>query len=1111
MNVATARNFVLRMGVALLVTATLALGATSPAAAQGVTTGAIRGRILDTTGQPIQGAVVMLTNRNSGARFQGTTGNTGAFFIANVVIGPYIMDARAIGHQPAGRNDLVIGLGQVANIELRLQAVAIEVAAITTVAEADNALMAPSRTGPISVVSENLVRNLPTINRNFMDFTRTNSQVNGGSIAGQSDRFNQLQIDGGSNGDLFGLNSSNSQPGGKNGSRAISIEAVQEVQVLIAPYDNIRQGSFTGGLINAVTKSGTNEFHGTAFYTRQGDALVGADSAGGQPTDFSLDQYGFSLGGPIIRDRLHFFVSGEWRAQTAPFGGVVVIGTDTTGGKDSVNVGIRNATAERVRDFTNTTYGFNPGGYGRPAIPNPDMNLFAKLSAQIGSSSQVELSFNRQKSSQFITAHLPGNSSLTNIRDGYQYDNTGYDNASYTNGMRLRLNTPFASRFTNELLVSYNYFSDVREMSAPQPMVVVGADRHSTAPTAVCTPFAVPVVTTGCPTTFLSMGGERFSHDNVLNQKILEVSDNVTVSLGSHVLTIGGRAERFSFLNRFWAARYGAWSFADTTAFFAGTPSRYEIALPGSAVDPINGRTDGPIANFVFSQYGAYAQDQFQATSALTLTLGLRVDFQGLPAPAYNPRIDSAAVTAGPNAGQLFGVRTDTKITHATLVSPRFGFNYALNSDRSSVLRGGIGVFSGRTPYVWASNAYTNTGLEQVLLVCDGALTTAGGSLDTVPIFSFDPTQQPTNCGAGSSTAGLTAASPQIVYFDQNFRLPQNLRASIGLDRRLPWGLLGSFDVLYSRALNQFILEDVNLVPGGTSLGEASRHLYGTLSATSSSTTPRRATAAARDVIRQFNSNRDYAYSFTAGLNKRFSNGMEFSAGYTFSHAYDLISATSDISNSTLRFSILDGTFADRRLRPSFWDTPHSVRLSGAVDLPAGVRFALIYSGTSGRPYSWTSSSDLNADGFAGNDLIYVPVNAQDISLANSAQWTTLDNFIKNEPCLNRQRGHIMSRTSCRNPWRGLVDAKAIKSFRTVRGQSMEVMASVYNVLSLLGVGGKIYTVTGFENASLLTRTGYSTALSRGIYSLDGAGRAKMNQDINASRWKLELGARYIF
>jgi len=1119
MNVATARNFVLRMGVASLVTAVLVLGTASRAVAQGVTTGAVRGRILDTTGQPIPGASVIVTNRNSGTRFQGTSSNNGAFFVANVVIGPYIVEARAIGHRPASKNDVVVTLGQVAEVDLRLEAVTIEVAPITAVAEADNALLAPSRTGPIAVVSENLVHNLPTIGRNFMDFTRTNSAVNnvgGGrsSIAGQSDRFNQLQIDGGSNGDLFGLNASEGQPGGKNGSRSISIEAVQEVQVLVAPFD-IRQGGFTGGLINAVTRSGTNQFHGSAFYSLQNDGLVGKDSAGGKATDFSLHYQGFSVGGPIIRDRLHFFVSTEWRTRNEPFGGVVVIGTDTTGGKDSLNVGIRNATAQRVRDYTTATYGYDPGTFGRPTIPTPDMNLFAKLSGQLGSRGQVELSFNHQKSSQFITLHSPGASSVTNIRDGYQFDNTGYDNASKTNGMRLRFNTPFGSRFTNELITSYNYFSDVRQMRAPAPMIVVGGDRRN--PLLPCTPFATPAVTTGCPTTFLSMGGERFSHDNALNQKILEIADNLTISMGNHVFTVGGRIERFNFLNRFWAARYGAWSFADTTAYFAGTPSRYEIALPGFAIDTIRGRKDGPIADFIFTQYGTYAQDQITASRNLTLTFGMRLDFTGLPSPAYNSRIDSAAVTVGPNAGQLFGVRTDTKITNARLFSPRFGFNLALANDRSTVMRGGIGVFTGRTPYVWASNAYTNTGLEQVLLVCDGPLAGgAGGTTDTVPTFSMARDSQPTHCGAGSSAAGLAAAVPQIVYFDKNFKLPQQLRASIGVDRRLPWGLLGSFDALYSRALNQFLLEDVNLVEGGTSVGEDGRRLYGTLSGTSSGSTPRRATTAARDVIRQFNSNRDYAYSLTAQFIKRFSNSMEFTAGYTFAHSYDLISSTSDISNSNLNFSTLDGTFANRNLRPSFYDIPHSVRFSGTFDLPAGVRFALFYTGTSGRPYAWRYGSDVNGDGFSGNDLVYVPVNAQDISLANPAQWTALNNFINSEPCLNSQRGHIMQRTSCRNPWRTFVDARAVKSFRTLRGQSVEVTASMFNLLSFLGIGGKIYSVTSNENIAMLNRTGYADglagrpALGRGIYSLALPAQLKF-QDVNASRWKLELGARYIF
>ncbi len=1109
MSVATARTFVLRVGVASLVTLGLAVGIVSRASAQGVTTGAVPGRVLDTAGQPIVGATVQLVNRNSGTRFLGASSTNGTFFVANVVIGPYLLEARAIGYRPAGRSDLVVTLGQVADVELRLEAATIEVAAITANAEADNALLAPSRTGPIAVVDSNLVRNLPSLNRNFIDFTKTNSLVNGGSIAGQSDRFNQLQIDGGSNGDLFGLNASGGQPGGRNNSRPLSIEAVQEVQVLVAPFD-VRQGGFTGGLINAVTKSGSNTLHGSAFYSFQNQNLVGKDSLGGRITDFSTAYYGFSVGGPIVRDRLHFFASGEWRTNHSPFTGVTVIGTDTLAGKDSVNVGIRQRTAERVQQHTDSAFGFDPGGFARPTIPNPDMNFFAKLSAQVGSRGQAELSFNHVKSDLLILVHSPTAPSLTNIRDGYQFDNSGYDNASHTNGMRFRLNTPFGSAFTNELIASYNYFSDVRQMGTARPIVEIGADRRNIA--AACTPFTVPVVTTGCPTTFLALGGERFSHANILNQKILEIADNLTIEAGPHILTLGGRAERFSFLNVFFPAKLGAWSFADTTAYFNNTPSRYEIALPGYYIDSVRGRTDGPIANFVFSQYGIYGQDQIRASRGFTLTLGARLDFTGLPRPSYNSRIDSAVVTAGPSAGQLFGVRTDTKITNAMLFSPRLGFNFDPNGDRSTVVRGGIGIFSGRTPYVWASNAYTNTGLEQVTLICDGALTTAGGATDTVPTFSFDPAAQPTHCGAGSGAAGLAAAVPSIVYFDRNFHLPQNLRASVGVDRKLPWGLVGSFDGLYSRAINQFLLTDVNLVQGGTSFGEGNRPMYGTISATSSTATPRRATAAARDVIKQYNSNRDYSYSLTFQLNKRFSNDMEFTAGYTFSHAFDLISGTSDISNSLLRFSILDGTLANRNLRPSLWDTPHSVRFSGAANLPYGVRLALFYTGSSGRPYAYTSASDLNADGLAGNDLIYVPLNQQDISLATPSQWTTLNNYINNEPCLNKQLGQVIQRTSCRNPWRSFVDARAVKSFNTVRGQSVEVTASLFNVLSFLGVGGKIYSVTGFENANLLSLSRYDAVLGRGVYTLSLPNNGQRTaQDVFSSRWKLELGARYMF
>lgn len=1082
MSVVTARAFGVRTGLAILVSAVLGLGLTAKAGAQGVTTGAVRGRVLDTSGQPVVGSTVVLTNRNSGSRYLGSTSANGSYFIANVVIGPYMLQARAIGFRPAGRSDVVVNLGQVTEIELRLEPATIEVEAITTTGVAENTLLAPSRTGPIAVVDSNLIKNLPSLNRNFLDFSRTSSLVNGSSIAGQSDRFNQLQIDGGSNGDLFGLNSSGGVPGGRNNSRPLSMEAVQEVQVLIAPFD-VRQGGFTGGLINAVTKSGSNEFHGSAFYSLQDDALVGKDSAGTAAGEFSLGYYGFSVGGPIIRDRLHFFAAGEWRRQEQPFGGNVVIGTDTTGGLDSVGVGIRNATAQRVRDYTTTTHGFDPGAFGRPTIPNPDQNIFAKLSMQLGSRSQAELSYNRVRSNVAVLVHDPTGANPTRLREGYQYDASGYGNASQTNGMRGRLNTPIGSRLTNELIVSYNALKDEREMGSRRPVIIVGADRRAT-PTAN-------------PTTFLAIGGERFSHANLLEQNILEIANNLTIDLGNHNVTVGGRIERFNFLNVFFPASLGAWFFPDTTAYFTNAPTRYERALPASAIDTL-GRTDGPIADFVFSQYGFYAQDAFRPSRGLTLTFGLRLDVTGLPQPTYNTRIDSAAVTVGPNAGGLFGVRTDNRPTNALLISPRFGFNYDPHGDRSTVVRGGAGIFSGRTPYVWASNAFTNTGLEQTQLTCT---TTTG-----LPTFTVDPDNQPSACPTG----GLTTTTPSIVFFDKDFKLPQNLRLSLGVDRRLPWGVLGTVDGLYTRAINQFLLEDVNLVPGGTSTGEGNRQLYGTLSGTSSTATPRRATTAARDVLRQFNSNEDYSYSVTFGLNKSFSNSMQFTASYTFAHAYDLISGTSDISNSLLNFSTLDGTFTNRDLTPSLWDIPHSIRFSGSANIPWGVRVSLFYTGNSGRPYTYRYGSDVNADGFNGNDLLYVPLNQGDISLNNPAQYPLLDAYINNEPCLREARGTTIKRGACRNPWRSFVDARAVKSFNTIRGQSVEVSASMFNLLSFLGIGGKIYNVTGFENTPLLNLARYSAALGRGVYNLALPSQLKF-QDVNASRWKLELGARYIF
>ena len=1087
MSVATALNRVFRVVSVGFVALTAALLLTSNASAQGVTTGAVRGRITDTQGQPVPSATVLVNSLEGTSRYSTTTSSNGSFFVPNVIVGPYAVEARAIGFRSARRTDVVVTLGQATDVQLRLEAAAVELEGITVAGAGEDPELNPTRTGVTAFVSQNLVENLPSLNRNFSDFTRTSALVNRNSIAGQADRYNSLQIDGGSNGDLFGLNASGGSPGGRNDSRALSVEAVKEFQVLIAPYD-VRQGGFTGGLINAVTRSGTNEFHGSIFGYAQDDALQGNDTLGVGASELDRTYYGFSVGGPIVKDRLHFFASAEWRRQEEAYTSVTsgqvryLEPGDTVGFESST--GLNAKTAERLRSYAINTLGFDPGNPYRPMIPNPDRNLFFKLSAQFGTGHQAELSYNNVQSNLNVLTHDPFNANPTRLREGYQFDQSGYYNTSENQSFRARLNSRLGSRTTNEIIASLYKIDDAREMPNRISLMIIGAD-------SVGAHFA--------------MGGERFSQANTLAQNVFELQENLTHTMGSHVLTIGGRVEQFKFENVFFPASLGAWYFPDTTRFFAGNPQRYERALPGSYADSVNGRTDGPIADFTFRQYGGYLQDQITASRGLTLTFGLRADFTSLPAPSYNQRLDTTNVVAGPRAGEDFGVRTDVRPTNTWLFSPRFGFNYDVRGDRSLFIRGGAGIFSGRTPYVWASNAYTNTGLEQTQLTCDGAFSNTSGLTDTVPTFTFDPNAQPTTCRGPSTALALPRAG--IVYFDKNFKLPQVFRLSLGADIALPWQMTGTVDGMYGKSINQFLLEDVNLIEGGTSIGEGNRRLYGTMAGTGS--TPRREiNSVANDVLRQYNSNQDYQFSIKFGLIKRFTN-LEFQAEYAYMRSYDLISPTSDISNSLLNFATLDGTMHNRNLTPSFFDTPHNIRLSGTASLPYQFQVSLFYTGSSGRPYAYRYNTDVNGDNFSGNDLFYVPVNSSDISMANPAQYAQLDAFINGEECLREQRGRIMRRNSCRNPWQSFLDARVAKSFHTIRTQSVEFTANIYNVLSLLGIGGILRTTSSNENIAILNRTGYNTTLGRGIYTLQLPPRNVVQYP--ASRWKLEFGARYSF
>ena len=1097
------KRFVWSCGV--LATVALLLPARD-GAAQGVTSAAVAGRITDEAGAPVPAAQVTLVNGSTGQRYAARSREDGRYSFENVDVGgPYTLAVRALGFEPKTSTPLTLQLGQRFIQDLKVKRAAVELAGVI-VETSSNPLLSAARTGAQTFISDSALRRLPTLNRAFNDFVNTSPQIvktpgGGTSFTGQNDRFNNIQIDGTVNNDLFALGASNQIPGGGVNARPLSIEAVKEYQVLVAPFD-VRQGGFVGGLINAVTKSGTNRFHGSAFGYMQNENFVGKDTNGiSVPVaDYKQQQYGFSLGGPIIRDRLHFFVTGDFRHDNRPFATSIQLGPtgDTTG------VGITQARFDSVQQILTTQYGFDPGTWRAPQINNPETNLFGKLDLELGTNSHVEVSgtivnVNQDKLIHTYRSGFVQPPSLSNARDGYELSGSGYYMKDETRTVRGKWTAMFGNRVSNEFIVGRTTIADNRPPVSNHPLILVGGNSAGT---------------------YIAVGAERFSHANSLDQRVVEVTDNVTVPAGKHLLTLGTHNEFIHFRNVFFPASMGIWNFANPAALAAGTPNLYARALPGAL------RPDGPVADFDVTQIGFYGEDRFSPIPNLTLTAGLRLDVPTLPAPAFNSALDTGV--AFPALGGT-GVDTRSSPSGNILWSPRLGFNYDVGGRQETILRGGVGIFSGRPPYVWVSNAYGNTGLEQQTVFCNGAASSAnnGSLVDTVPAFTVDPNAQPTTCG-GTNQVGPSAAASSIVFYDPNFKFPQALKLAIGADRVLPWNLFATVDFIFTKAINQYYLQDVNLRGiQSASNGEAGRPLYGTINPATGGATVLRVTNRANDIIENRNVSKDQSTSLAFQLQKRFSDRLEFNAAYTYSHALDVMSMTSDITSSNFAFGALDGTIENRNLRTSAFNRPHKVTISGTVDTPFGARFSLTYNGVSGTPFTYVVSGDANADGVFGNDLVYVARNRADMSMDGNggsvagfgtvaqqdSVFGLLNNYINGEPCLRDNRGRLLPRNSCRNPWQNLLNARLSWAIPTVSGHAFEITADMLNVLNFINSGWGLIrqTGTGFEEQNLIQQTGYEAANGRGIYALAIPTKNAVSINSIGSRWVFQLGTRYTF
>ena len=506
-----------------------------------------------------------------------------------------------------------------------------------------------------------------------------------------------------------------------------------------------------------------------------------------------------------------------------------------------------------------------------------------------------------------------------------------------------------------------------------------------------------------------------------------------------------------------------------------------------------------PTGRFRVAQLGIYLQDQWTPNSRLTVTAGVRMDLPLLQGrPKENPlllgelQVSSAALPA-----------------ETPIWSPRLGVNYDVTGRGRGFVRGGIGLFSGRPAYRWLQNAYGEAGSVGFVFVrCEE---------DRLPEFTLDPSSPPERC------ADAEPPRPTMSVFDPEFRFPRDLKISAGADVALPWGMVGTADVLFTAGIDQVAVRDLNLgAPVGVAAGEGGRVLYGTFDADGESLPNHRSDAF--DAVTQVtNGSGNRAYTLALQLRKRLGDGGEVLASYSYTDARDRTDIPALSGRGLLALSVLDGTWEDPALRPALWSLPHKMTLAATASLPLGLRLGVTWLGISGAPVTYVVAGDANADGFDNigdgryNDAVYVPSSAQDITLAPGERFEDLDRFIRTERCLRAQRGRLMRRNSCRNPWTTRLDARLSETLPSVGGQSLELVADFLNVLNLLdGNWGRVrgaveeFGVPSIGNrVGLLELVGYDAARGRGVYHVLGPRPREVL--VEETRWRVRLGLRYGF
>ena len=1048
----------------------------------------------------IAGANITAIHQPTGTKYVTTSRNDGRYNLTNLKIGgPYLLQVTYVGLKPEKQDDITLLLGQTYKANFAMLETSSTLKEVVVSSNKQDKIFNNARTGSQETFNRNQITSLPTISRSYKDIIKLTPTYNSGSFGGQSSQLNNITIDGANFNNSFGLSG---DIGGQTGQNAVSLDAIEQIQVNTSPFD-VKNGGFVGGGINSVSRSGTNTYSGSVYQYFKNKDWQGYDVNGAPYTitvpkqDYSYDLKGFTASGAIIKNKLFLFVNGEQEATTTP--GTTWSASSASNPANGSTISAANADSlNKLVDFLKSKYNYDPGAYQGYSYVSSSKRLTMKLDWNIDANNTFTFKYNYLKSASQIP---PSNSGSVSTRQAsataLPFFGAGYEINNNANVFIAELNTKLSNRLNNKLQVGYTALRDFRNALTSKEFPMVD-------------------ILDGNGKPFTSFGYELYTYGNKLNTDVYQLNDNLSIYAGKHEISVGLQSSFKKYLNGFSPNYEGVFRFNSLNDFInsangVGTKAAvYNLSYTlGGGAFPLVGPKD--------FEAGVYAQDKYRATDKLTITYGIRLDYSKFYNTfLYNPVVDTLT-----RFYQGIHANTGAAPNLAVQVSPRIGFNYDAYGDQTLQIRGGAGLFQGAPPFVWVSNQASNSGMALF------------GSFSNTNTNVFNPD---VNAYRPSATAGLSS-SYSINVTDPNYKFPQVFKSTLAADKKLGNGWTVTVEGTYTKQFNASVFQNIALPNTGlvklsdgrwrfpyTSIYPlGGKQMGGTTAATANNPT-------IGNAIYMTNSSAGYAWTGTLQIQKVTKNFI-LTAAYTRQEAKD--AAVSGSTAATMWGSkVTSDNPNDFTIGNSNNYMPH--RIIGSVvyhkdfikDQTTSI--GMVYEGSPNYATSYYVQGDVNGDGITYNDLMFVPKTSDQIKLINATGdtrsqtelWNQLDAFIASNPYLFSRRGQFAERNAYVLPWTHKLDLNFTQDVRFTMGKNKHTLrftADIYNFTNLLNKDWGVYYVPTTTTPLVFSKIDtdgktpvytfpYQDAVNKIPYT-----RAYKPSPSLGSRYQIQIGVRYLF